>query len=156
MRYVFAAARERMVEECRDSLNAYEGLEFRAGSVADTGWDCKAAIVSFPLAHDRYGGTPQIGHPQVLTNTRGDGAPGIILATPPLLLSSASPAPSDADIAKSVHDIMDSCITAYIAAYTPAQDSKVLVHLEAAGIDRPDLTPVLIAIASFLSKSDPS
>ena len=150
MRYVIASAVETTLNACRDFVGAGEGLEFRTGSVSRSGWDCQAAVVNFALAHDRYGGMPVIGSAQVLVNGRGDGAPEIILATPPLPLAAASNSPTDADVESRVLGILRSCITAYVDRFGESAETKVLIHLEAAGIDRPDLTPTLRAIADFL------
>ncbi|HWO64938.1 MAG TPA: hypothetical protein VNO31_33380, partial [Umezawaea sp.] len=90
MKYVIAASIERIVQACREALAGIPDVEFRVGSVPETGVGCDAAILSFPLAHERYGGSPRMGVAQVLMNTRGDGAPGIILATPPSPVSTSA------------------------------------------------------------------
>ncbi|MEE1781776.1 hypothetical protein PUR71_02340 [Streptomyces sp. SP17BM10] len=153
MRFVIAASTDRFVDSCRDFLGNRPGLDFRRGSVAETGWDCDAAILSFALAHDRYGGTPQLGVAQVLANERADGAPGVILATPPIPLAAASRNPSDTDVEKHVLDALDSCLAAYTKEIGSLQDAKILIHLEAAGIDRVDLGAPLRGIAEFLDEA---
>lgn len=158
MRYVVAASTERMVQECREALRGLPGVEFRVGSVPETGVDCDAAILSFPLAHERYGGTPRIGIAQVLVNTRGDGAPGVILATPPgpALLSASTG--GDSEVEEHVVHVLSSCTAEYLNS-SPGQDgeaSVILIHLEAAGIDRPDLTAPLRGIHRFLSQALPA
>jgi hypothetical protein len=150
MRYVIASASERRVEFCEEFLGTRDGIEFRSGSGPETGWDCSAAVLNFALAHDRYGGTPAIGAAQALLNRRDDGLPGWILATPPLALSAASHPPSDSAVEKHVLDSLRACLAAYLQTHDDHPEPKILIHLEAAGFDRPDLTPTLRAVAAFL------
>jgi len=152
MKYVIASASDRVVAACRDFLGDGDGLTFRSGSVPEAGWDCDIAVLSFPLAHERYGGKPQVGRAQVLANERSDGAPKIILATPPLALTAASSPASDSDIERHVFGVLNSCVAAYVNAYGRGEDVKILIHLEAAALDRPDLLPPLRGIADFLAR----
>jgi hypothetical protein len=154
MRYVIAASTERAVAACQASLEAHGELEYRVGSVAQAGWDCDAAIVSFPLAHDRYGGTPEVGRAQILENNRQDGAPRIVLATPPISPSSASPAPTDEQIESHVAYVIGACVAVYAESRSADPSAKILIHLEAAGIDRKDLKPVAQGIERFLTEND--
>ncbi|GAB7185171.1 hypothetical protein ATKI12_5002 [Kitasatospora sp. Ki12] len=153
MRFVIAASTERLVDSCRDFLGNRTGLDFRRGSVAETGWDCDAAILSSALGHDRYGGSPQVGVAQVLLNMRADGAPGVILTTPPLPLAAASRHPADPDVERYVLDALDSCLAAYVREVGSVRNVKILTHLEAAGFDRQDLTAPLRGIAEFLDQA---
>lgn len=150
MMYVVATSVQRHLDSCREFLGFRDGLEFRLGSVVKTGFDCDAAILSSALAHDRYGGSPVLGLAQVLVNRRADGAPRLILTTPPMPLAAVSGAPTDVQVETFVVRALKSSIDAYVDAGNSPLDSKVLVHLEAAGIDRPDLTPTLRAIAELL------
>src|SRR5690349_617191 len=114
MKYIIAAAAEAVVNSCREFLGKREGLEFRSGSVREAGRDCRAAVVNFALAHDRYGGNPVIGLAQALINRRADGAPDWILATPPVSLTAASASPTDADVRMHVLGSLRSCIAAFV------------------------------------------
>jgi hypothetical protein len=150
MKYVVATSSQRHLDSCREFLGVRDGLELRLGSVSETGSDCDAALLSWALAHDRYGGSPTPGFAQVLVNSRSDGAPRLILATPPAPLGAASNAPSDAEVEAFVIRALRSSIAAYSDTGYGSSDSKVLIHLEAAGIDRTDLIPTLSAIADLL------
>lgn len=156
MRYVVAASTVRIVDACREALRGLSGVEFRVGSVPEAGADCDAAILSFPLAHERYGGTPRIGVAQVLVNTRGDGAPSIIMATPPAPPQTLASSDKDSEIERHVFHVLDSCVAEFLNAFPGCDESsKILVHLEAAGIDRRDLTAPLKGILKFLSQTRP-
>lgn len=150
MRCVIASSSSRNVDECRDFLGIRSGLAFRCGSVSSTGWDCDVAILNWPLAHDRYGGEPEVGKADILNNWRADGAPKVIVATPPVPMKDASKYPTDAKIERYVYRVLDDCMAAYENQYGRGNDSAFLVHLEAAGIDRVDLAPPLRGIATFL------
>jgi hypothetical protein len=65
-------------------------------------------------------------------------------------LAAASDSPTDTDIEMNVLRSLRSCIAAFVDACGDSADSKILIHLEAAGFDRPDLTPTLSAVAEFL------
>lgn len=156
MRYVVAASTARIVEACREALHGLSGVEFRVGSVPEAGVDCDAAILSFPLAHERYGGTPRIGVAQALVNTRGDGAPSIIMATPPAPPQTLASSGKDSEIERHVFHVLDSCVAEFLNAFPGREESsKILVHLEAAGIDRRDLAAPLKGILKFLSQTRP-
>lgn len=151
VKYVIAASSERIVQACRDSLGGTPTVEFRVGSVPECGADCDAAILNFPLAHERYGGVPQLGMAQVLKNERGDGAPKIILSTPPMSLESQKVIVTDSDIEEQVFQILNSCVDALLKVF-PHQDEgvRILLHLEAAGIDRKNLDIPIRAISRLL------
>ncbi|MGW8728494.1 hypothetical protein ACWGNF_20980 [Streptomyces sp. NPDC055808] len=112
--------------------------------------------MSFPLAHERYDGIPRIGVAQALVNKRGDGAPNIILATPPAPPQTLAASGSDSEIERHVFHVLDSCVAEFLNAFPEREESsKILVHLEAAGIDRRDLTAPLKGISKFLSQARP-
>jgi hypothetical protein len=151
MRYVVAASTERIVQACREALRGLPGVEFRLGSVPEAGVGCDAAILSFPLAHERYGGTPRVGLAQVLVNTRGDGAPGVILATPPR--PNLADASSDLEVEEHVVYVLGSCVAEFLNSFPECEEvSSILIHLEAAGIDRRDLSAPLKGVYRFLSQ----
>lgn len=156
MRYVVAASTERIREACREALCGLPGVEFRVGSVPETGADCDVAILSFSLAHERYGGTPQIGVAQALVNTRGDGAPSIIMATPPAPPQTSATSGRDSEIERHVFHVLDSCVAEFLNTFPErGGSSKILVHLEAAGIDRKDIAAPLKGVLKFLSQARP-
>ncbi len=152
MRYVLAASTERIVETCSEALQDLVNIEFRVGSVPETGKGCDAAILSSPLAHERYGGIPRIGVAQLLVNTRGDGAPGIILATPPIPLQTVGVAAADFEVEEHVVYVLSACLEVFLNRFPERKsESSVLVHLEAAAIDREDLEAPIRGIRKVLS-----
>ncbi|MET7282668.1 hypothetical protein ABZS29_30850 [Kribbella sp. NPDC005582] len=154
MRYVIAASTERMVETCRQGLRDLSNVEFRVGSVPETGKDCDAAILSSPLAHERYGGIPRMGVAQVLANTRGDGAPGIILATPLSPVSAVGVTAGRLEVEEHVVYVLSACLEAFLNQYSECNnESSVLIHLEAAAIDQRDLSAPIRGIRRVLSRS---
>ncbi|MDO0933777.1 hypothetical protein QQY66_19570 [Streptomyces sp. DG2A-72] len=154
MKYVLAASSDRLVRECRNILGRVPGIEFRVGSVPGTGWDCDAAVLNSPLAYERYGGSPQIGNVQVLINDRGDGAPGAILATAPISAESTVADPSDEEIEGYVFDTLDSCVLAFVRRFpNRAEEGRILVHLEGAGIDRRNIGVPLKGVLRFFEVS---
>ncbi|GAA2630142.1 hypothetical protein [Paractinoplanes durhamensis] len=70
----------------------------------------------------------------------------MILTVPPLALDAAP----GTGVEEHAGNALRSCLAAYLATDDPHPEPKILVHLEAAAFDRPDLTPVLRAIAAFL------
>jgi len=143
-----------MVETCRQVLQGLVNVEFRVGSVPETGKDCDAAILGWPLAHERYGGVPRIGVAQILANTRDDGAPGIILATPP----GPSPAGGVTVVGLEAEEhmvyVLSACLEAFLNRYPERKnESSVLIHLEAAAIDQRDLSAPIRGIRRVLSRS---
>ncbi|WP_155546119.1 hypothetical protein [Amycolatopsis camponoti] len=151
MRYVIAASTARLVEECRKALAGVPDIDFRVGSVSESGADCDAAVLSFPLAHERYGGEPRVGVAQVLVNEREDDAPPIILAAPPRPVVATAAEVSDAEVEEHVVRVLVSTRDVFLRAFPEETDSRILVHLEAAGIDRRDMKPTLSALRKFLS-----
>lgn len=153
MRYVIAASTERIINACRAALSGRPEIECRIGSVREVGTDCDAAVLSFPLAHERYGGSPRLGVAQIIENTRNDGAPKIILATPPAPPRSSTDSVSDSEVEKHVFHILDSCVGEFLNAFPECgEHAKILVHLEAAGLDRRELDAPLKAILKFVSR----
>jgi hypothetical protein len=151
MRYVIAASTEWLVRQCREVLEEILDVDFQVGSVAETGADCDAAILSFPLAHERYGGVPRMGVAQVLVNERTDGAPSIILATPPGVAKTSAAGVNASEVQEYVVNVLDSCREAFLTVFPGEDDSRILIHLEAAGIDRRDMGPTLDGLVRFLS-----
>jgi hypothetical protein len=157
MKYVIASSTERILSVFRNALSDRPEVECRVGSVAEAGPDCDAAILSFPLAHERYGGSPQLGVTQILENRRDDGAPRIILATPPLPPRTPDNSGTDSDFEMYVLHVLNSCTAEFLKNFPDCgENSKILIHLEAAGIDRKDLGVPLKATLKFFSQSRPA
>ncbi|WP_162793985.1 hypothetical protein [Streptomyces paludis] len=150
MKFVMATSSDRFIQECRRMLGHIPGIEFRTGSIAETGWDCDAAILNSPLAHERYGGSPRIGSVQVLVNHRDDGAPGIILATAPIDFDSATASPLAEEIGMHVQKSLGACTSAFAREFS--EEASILIHLEGAGIDRPDIKAPLAGVLKFLEE----
>lgn len=85
MRYIVAATSEAILSSWRRGLADLGNVQFKAGYGTETVGDADAAIVQFYLAHDRYGGKPEIGRSQLFRNERNDGYPRYIVTTPPSL-----------------------------------------------------------------------
>ncbi|MFI5529785.1 hypothetical protein ACIA8O_14720 [Kitasatospora sp. NPDC051853] len=152
MEYVVAAAGTHTVEVCREALGDRAGLDFRVGSVADTGFDCDAVILSSPLAHERYGGVPIPGSAQLLVNHRGDGAPPVVIATPVVPWEEPARHLAAAEAEVRTHRILAACVDAFTAGRSVnAPGPRILIHLEGAGIDRPELSPTIGGIARLLA-----
>ncbi|MFJ3788915.1 hypothetical protein [Kitasatospora sp. NPDC090091] len=155
MRYVLAASAERTTDACRRALQGRSGVEFRVGSVPETGSDCDAAIFSFPLAHERYGGIPRPGAAQLLENQRDDGVPGLILATPP------APPRTSAGTGEEVEEhsfhVLSACATEFLREFPElGDDAMILIHMEAAGIDHRNIDASLRGVLRFLSQDRPA
>ncbi|BCJ29822.1 hypothetical protein Asera_39300 [Actinocatenispora sera] len=154
MEYVIASSSESVVQMCREMLGFLAGVSFRMGSIPETGFDCDAAILNSPLGHERYGGTPQIGHVQTLINRRDDGAPAVILAAAPIRADVAAAEPSDAEIESHVQGVIESCISAFRSKFpNRGEEARILLHLEGAGIDRRDIKVPLRGVLRFLEDS---
>jgi hypothetical protein len=96
-----------------------------------------------------------LGSAQVLLNTRADGAPALILATPPRPLGAGSAHPARADVEAGVFGALRAAIAADADRCGPLPEATVVIDLEAAAFDRPDLTPTLRAVANLLADSRP-
>lgn len=144
---VLGSASGRLVDECARLVGG-TGVEVRKGSVIECGWDCDAALVNAPLAHERYGGVPEIGRAQVLLNDTGDGAPGWVITTVPLALREAADVRDDQDRERFVRGVMDSGLRAMFDVMGEKREPRfrVLVHLEAAAFDRLPLARVVSAV----------
>ncbi|MEU1186019.1 hypothetical protein [Streptomyces sp. NPDC005859] len=151
--YVIASGTERAVAACRAALGGISEVDIRVGSVPETGWDCDAAILNGPLAHERYGGAPRRGEVQILANRLKDGAPPVIVAAAPRAMDRAVTEPTDVEIEDYVQDVLTSCVSAIVAAFPDRGEVRVLVHLEGAALDRPAIEVPLRGIRRFLTES---
>lgn len=151
VRYVIASTSKVSVDGCRAALAGIAGVEFRVGSVPDTWPGCDAAVVWWPLAHEQYGGIPEPGVAQVLFNSLEGDAPEVILATPSGPGRTSGVGPTDPEIEEYTFSSLDSCIREYLRLFPERHDTaKILIHLEAAGINRRDMRAPLRGIERFL------
>ncbi|MEZ0070651.1 hypothetical protein ABIA32_006704 [Streptacidiphilus sp. MAP12-20] len=112
--------------------------------------------MSFPLAHERYGGIPRPEEAQVLVNTRGDGAPGIILATPPTPAKIPGKSGGDCEVESHVFHVLNASVIEFLNEFPECGEaSKILIHLEASAIDRKDLSAALRGVLKLLEQSLP-
>lgn len=151
MKYVIASSAERTLNPWMQGLQDLPNLEFRVGRVPPAGEGCDAEIVSFTFAHDRYGGSPQIGKAQALVNHLQDGSPRTILATPPLPLKDLRPDENAAklnDKAIEEHVFRTIRLCAEEAERLNREGSMepircILLHLVGLGFDRFKVEPAL-------------
>lgn len=95
-------------------------------------------MVHFALAHDRYGGRPIIGRAQVLHNVRNDGAPAIILSSPPLHPDCRAEVTRPERVEEHVSAMLAASLIEW--ACSPlyrlySVEPACLIHLEGAGLD---------------------
>ena len=138
MKFVVPSPSEAKLSEASQLLGDLPRTEFRRGSIADAGTDCMAAIVHYTIAHDRYGGTPTVGRAQVLQNSRNDGAPPVILATPPLEPGASADMGGPPEVADHVMRMLSMAIAEWIRSpWYPHGRSEILclLHIEGAGLD---------------------
>ncbi|MFJ5079575.1 MULTISPECIES: hypothetical protein [Streptomyces] len=151
MKYVIASATKGTVDVCRAALASYDCLEFRVGIVPDTGAGCDAAVVWWPLAHEQYGGIPEAGLAQVLLNTTDGDVPEIILATPPGPGRTSGVGATDPEVEDHMFTTLDACIREYLKTFPECRESAViLIHLDAAGLDRGDMKARVRGLERFL------
>ncbi|MFI9388572.1 hypothetical protein [Kutzneria sp. NPDC052558] len=154
VQYVLASVAQSTLDDWRRVLGDLPGLDFRLGAGSAVSHDCDAQIVTFYLAHDRYGGTPEIGRSQILTNTRGDGSPAIIVATPPF---ASGPEISDPpELAERMHVTFSSCFNeiARLNTTNPDTATRALIHIE--GLDLEDISrePSITALRQALARQN--
>ncbi|WP_251745674.1 hypothetical protein [Frankia sp. AiPs1] len=154
MRYVIASASAMILARVQEKLSDWSGVEFRVGRVPDTWSGCDAMVMWWPLAHDRFGGIPEPGVAKVLRNGRGDDLPGIILATPSGPGMTSGVGTSRAEIEDYSFRALESCFREYRRRFPESDEkSKILVHIEASGLDIPDLDSSIRGIARALQIS---
>lgn len=154
MRFVVATASDRYADACRSILGNLPEVEVRMGSGPETGWDCDAAILNSPLAHERYGSSPEIGKVQILVNRRDDGVPGIILTVPPTGMDSAATDPGVAALEEWVLRSMELCVSEFAKAFPErTEKAAILVHLEGAGFDNIDIDAPLRGLQRYFGHS---
>ena len=139
MHIVIAAAYQHLIDPWQQALADVADLEFRAGAMPEVGFGCDAQILPAYLAHDRYGGTHDTQHAQLLENLRGDGAPDLIIVTPAY---AAGGQPTDlALLEERLLFIFRECLT--VAGQATGADkpriTSVLLHLGVLGIDKYDV-----------------
>lgn len=147
MRYIVAATSEAILRSWRRGLADLGNVQFKAGYGTETVGDADAAIVQFYLAHDRYGGKPEIGRSQLLRNERNDGYPRYILTTPPFL---AGKHIEDAEtFGDRLFFTFSSCILAAQAHNAASRDDQIkslYLHVDGMGLER---FPEGVAVEAF-------
>ncbi|MFR9728859.1 hypothetical protein ACL03H_06465 [Saccharopolyspora sp. MS10] len=133
MRIVLAAESEGVASELGDLFSEIDGVLVRSGAVGEVAADCDAILMKFYLAHDRYGGSPVVGESQVLTNSRGDGLPGRVVATSPFPSSDTST--DDSEVERRLRSMFARAFDAVRTAEGIGEDWRVLVHREGLGLD---------------------
>jgi hypothetical protein len=134
MKFVVATGTPDMIRELQRCPGS-ERFELRAGSVPSTSDGCDAALLSLPLAAERYGADPTNHGPQVLVNERGDGAPGTIVTLPVLELP-VDDSPAQGDGAFWTEWALGNAVDAMRSALGATDDLVLLLHVEAAVMDR--------------------
>lgn len=161
MRFVVASSSELKSEQLSLLLGGLPQVAVRRGSLAEVGAGCDAAVVHYTVAHDRYGGTPIVGQAQVLRNSRNDGAPPIILATPPLETGAGTGTEGQAEVENHASRMLRSALAEW--ARSPlypsgSAEAACVLHVEAAGLDFGDLGSmargIRLAIAGRIGDSE--
>ncbi|WP_143116368.1 hypothetical protein [Lentzea xinjiangensis] len=153
MRFVVASAHAHRLEEVSRKLNDVLRVEFRLGSIPNAGFDCNAGIVHYTLAHDRYGGRPVVGRAQVLQNLRGDGAPLVILATPPLEDDTGLGLDRNVKVENRVIRMLGMCIDEWVlSGESVGTDSTCLVHMEGSGLDFDESGAVVAGLERIIAQ----
>ncbi|MCH5674925.1 hypothetical protein [Streptomyces gilvus] len=148
---MIASTSQATMDQCRERLADTPDVEFRTGSVPETSSNCDAAVMWWPLAHEQHGGTPQPGVAQVLLNTLDPDEPEIILATPPGPGGTTGVGPSDVDIEEYTFHTLDACIREYVQYFPEScEQAVILIHLEAAGLNRRSMAAPLRGLERFL------
>lgn len=138
MRFVIASSSERKLFEVSRLLGGLSYVEFRLGSVAEVAKGCDAEVMHFTLAHNRYGGSPVVGQSQVVRNLRNDGAPPIILTTPPLEVGAGLGSNPELETELHAKRMVEMALAEWVkSSEFPKGSSGVvcLIHLEGAGLD---------------------
>lgn len=138
MRFVVSSSSELKSEQLSHLLGGLPKVAVRSGSLAEVGADCDAAVVHYTVAHDRYGGAPIVGKAQVLRNSRNDGAPATILATPPLESGAGTGSEGQAEVENHVLRMLSSALAEWARSplYPPGSaEATCVLHIEAAGLD---------------------
>ncbi|WP_199444422.1 hypothetical protein [Umezawaea beigongshangensis] len=137
MEYVIAAVAQAVLQRWRVGVAGVEQVEFRCGRGTEVVGDSDAAIVGFQMAHDRYGGVPEIGRAQVLRNHRNDGYPRHIVTTPPF---PAGPEIDDeAELRTRLQLLFETCFDAVQRHNENAgaqRMTSLFLHVEGVGLDR--------------------
>lgn len=161
MWFVVASSSELKSEQLSFLLGGLPQVAVRRGSLAEVSAGCDAAVVHYTVAHDRYGGTPIVGQAKVLRNSRNDGAPPTILATPPLKADSGTGIAGQDDAENHASRLLSSTLAEWTrSSFYPAESSRAvcLLHVEAAGLDFGELGSmargIRAAITGYIVKSE--
>ncbi|MCA1224668.1 hypothetical protein [Saccharopolyspora sp. 6M] len=133
MQLVVATEYEEESAELERFLGGRDDIRVRCGTVPDVAVECDFMVVKFYLAHDRYGGYPRPGEAQLLVNTREDGLPKKIVATPPFFADDNST--NAKDVKRRLREMLGKSFDLVKGANGEISDASVLVHREALGLD---------------------
>lgn len=137
MRFVVAIGIEDHIQEVLDAVRPGYPFEVRTGPVKVVAVDCDAELVSFPLAAERYGADPKRHVAQVLSNTRNDGAPAIVVAIPPLEVdATGKPMTLGMDTEEWLTWALNGALEALRDSVGDLDEVSVLLYLEAVGMQR--------------------
>ena len=152
MRYVLASVAPATLEAWQHALNGLSCLEFRQGAGSVVSDDCDAQIMKFYHAHDRYGGTPEVGRSQVLANTRGDGSPAIIITTPPF--TGGPEITNPVELEDRMYCTFSRCFdaVAQLNSINPGIVTKLLIHIEGLGLEEIGREPSIIGLRRALQE----
>lgn len=147
MRYIVAATSETRLSTWRRGLADLGNVQLKVGYGTETVGESDAAIVQFGMAHDRYGGQPEIGRSQLLWNGRNDGYPRYIVSTPPFL---AGEQMKDGEtLGDRLFFTFSACIVATQAHNAASRDDQIkslFLHVEGLGLER---FPEGVAVEAF-------
>ncbi len=152
--YVVASFREPVLGRLEELLAGVPGVELQLGDVRSVAQRCDAELMKFYLAHDRYGGTPEIGRAQVLENRRQDGAAPLIVATPPF-----APGPEVTEPAALRARLRTVFLTSlrelnHDERVSGNEEFRVLIHVEGLGLDEFAVDLVAAGLRDALAQID--
>lgn len=137
MRFVVAVGVKDYFQDVLGAVRPGYPFEVRTGAVKTTAIGCDAELVAFPLACERYGADPKRHVAQVLSNTRGDGAPAIVVAIPPLEVDAAGrPMTQGMDTEEWLTWALTGALDALRESVGSLDGVSVLLYLEAVGMER--------------------
>lgn len=155
MRFVIASSSERKLSEVSRLLGHLAYVVFRLGSVSEVAKGCDAGVMHYTVAHSRYGGSPVIGQAQVVRNLRNDGAPPIILATPPLEAGAGLGPNRELETEKHAKRMINMALAEWVSSpgfLAESSRAVCLIHLEGAGLDFGSTEAICLGIRGALSR----
>jgi len=154
MHYVIASVSESTLVAWQDSFVDLPDVIFRVGAGSAVSFDCDAQLMNFYLAHDRYGGTPEIGRAQVLVNTRNDSSPRYVVATPPFA-GGGREVTDPAELEERLYYTFSACFDKVSGTNEREPDviERVLIHVEGMGLEEIGREPSIRALRRAMQKT---